>query len=190
MALGDFLTRSEYEPKQSHKFIVLMGSPTRLMVEAKSANKPKISFSVVELNAVDGQSVYYPASPSWDPITITFMAGGQDAMFQTKDTDVSRGIVELLSNAGYNRYGERQYKSDASDAFNTITIRQINRDGLMVEEWQLINPFFERIDFGELDYSSESLSEVTITIRYDHALVNFANGVPNSRGPSTFLQTQ
>ena len=69
-----------------------------------------------------------------------------------------------------------------------ITLRQINRDGLMVEEWILVNPFFESVDFGEMDYSSESLSEVSVTIRYDHAVVNFANGVPTSTGPSSFLQ--
>lgn len=188
MALGDFLTRSEYEPKQSHKFIVLMGNPLRLMIEAKTVNKPKLNFSVVELNNVDGTSVYYPASPSWDPVTIKFMAGGQDAMFGTEDTDVSRGLVELLSAAGYGLYGERQHKANAADALGLITIRQINRDGLMVEEWQLLNPFFESIDFGELDYSSETLSEVTAVIRYDHAVVNFANGVPQARNPSSFLQ--
>jgi len=188
MALGDFLTRSEYEPKQSHKFLVFLGEPWRLMVEAKSANKPKINFSIVELNAVDGTSVYYPASPSWDPVTIKFMAGGQDAMFKTQDTDVSRGIVELLAAAGYSKYGERQYKGSAADALGQITLRQINRDGLMVEEWILVNPFFESVDFGEMDYSLESLSEVSVTIRYDHAVVNFANGVPESSGPSSFLQ--
>lgn len=187
MALGDFLVRSEYEPKQNHKFIIFMGSPTRLMVEAKSVNKPKITFSVVELNAVDGTSIYYPASPSWDPVTIKFMAGGQDAMFATKDTDVSRGMVELLKNTGYDKYGERQYKADAADALNQITIRQINRDGLMVEEWLLINPFFESIDFGELDYSSDSLSEVTAVIRYDHAVVNYSDGVGRA---STFIPDQ
>ena len=187
MALGDFLTRSEYEPKQSYKFLVFMGEPWRLMVEAKSANKPKLNFNVVDLNNVDGTSVYFPASPRWDPVTIKFMAGGQDAMFKTENTDVSRGIIELLSAAGYNKYGERQYKGSAADALGQITLRQINRDGQMVEEWVLVNPFFESIDFGELDYSSEALSEVSVTFRYDHAYANFANGVPQSKGPSTFL---
>jgi len=186
MALGDFLTRSEYEPKQSHKFLISMGNPMRLMVEAKSVNKPKINFSVVELNNVDGTSVYYPASPSWDPVTIKFMAGGQDAMFQTENTDVSRGMVELLSAAGYSKYGERQYKGSAADAFGEIKIKQINRDGQMVEEWTLVNPFFESIDFGDLDYSSEALSEISVTIRYDHAFVHFANSPTRA---STFLPT-
>ena len=186
MALGDFLTRSEYEPKQRHKFLVSIGRETRRMVEAKSVNKPKLSFNVVELNSVDGTPTYYPASPSWNPVTIKFMAGGQDAMFQTENTDVSRGIVELLSAAGYNYYGQRQYKGDAADALGQITIKQINRDGQMVEEWTLVNPFFESIAFGDLDYSSEALSEITVSIRYDHAYVSFANSPTRS---TTFMPT-
>ena len=186
MALGDFLTRSEYEPKQKHKFLVIMGKEARRMVEAKSVNKPKLTFSVVELNAVDGTSIYYPASPTWDPVTIKFMAGGQDAMFQTENTDVSRGITELLQASGYLLYGERQYKGSAADALGQITIRQINRDGQMVEEWVLVNPFFESIDYGDLDYSSEALSEITVSIRYDHAYVSFANSPTRS---TTFIPT-
>ena len=90
MAFGDFLVQSHYEPKQNYRFIVQMGDPARIMWEAKTVNKPKLSFSVVELNNVDGTSVYYPASPSWDPLSITFMAGGSDSMLRTADTDVSR----------------------------------------------------------------------------------------------------
>ncbi len=187
MALGDFLIQSTYEPKQNYKFIVQMGSPARMMVEAKTASKPKLSFSVVELNNVDGTSVYFPASPSWDMVTLKFMAGGVDVMQATTDTDVSRGIMELLALSGYDKYGERQYKSDAADAFGEIIIRQINSDGNMVEEWTLINPFFESVSFGDLDYSSESLSEVTITVRYDHATVKLANGPSVVRAPTSFL---
>ena len=187
MALGDFLIQSTYEPKQNYKFIVQMGSPTRMMIEAKTVSKPKLNFSVVELNNVDGTSVYFPASPSWETVTLKFMAGGVDIMQETTDTDVSRGIVELLRLTGYDKYGERQYKSDAADAFGEILIRQINGDGNMVEEWTLINPFFESISFGDLDYSSDSLSEITITVRYDHATVRFANGPTVVAAPTIFL---
>jgi hypothetical protein len=188
MALGDFLIQSTYEPKQNYKFIVQMGNPARMMFEVKTASKPKLNFGVVTLNAVDGTSVHYPASPGWDPVTLKFMAGGIDVMQATKDTDVSRGMVELLINSGYDRYGERQYKSDTADAFSEILIRQINSDGNMIEEWSLINPFFESISFGDLDYSSDALSEVTVTIRYDHAEVKFADGPEVVREPTTFLR--
>ena len=187
MAFGDFLVQSHYEPKQNYRFIVQMGDPARIMWEAKTVNKPKLSFSVVELNNVDGTSVYYPPSPSWDPLTITFMAGGSDSMLRTADTDVSRGMIEILAACGYDKYGERQYKGSANDAFNQLVIRQLNSEGDLAEEWVLINPFFERIDFGELDYSSEDLSEVTITVRYDHATVRFANGPEIVDEPTTLI---
>ena len=187
MAFGEFLIEYGYEPKQNFRFIVQMGQPTRIMFEAKTVSKPKLKFSTVQLNNADGTTINFPASPEWDPVTIKFMAGGNDAMFQTENTDVSRGIVEMLAAAGYDKFGERQYKGNSVDAFNEILIRQLNREGGMIEEWSLINPYFENIDFGSLDYSSNELSDITVTIRYDHAVVKFADGSELVRSPTKFI---
>ena len=116
MSFGEFLTQTSYQPKRDNLFTVRLGNPIRLMFEAKTATKPKLEFGSIELNTVDGTSVYFPASPSWQPVTIVFMAGGVDNIFQTENTDVSRGIVEILAASGYEKFGDRQYKANSIEA--------------------------------------------------------------------------
>ena len=38
-----------------------------------------------------------------------------------------------------------------------------------VEEWELINPFIKAINYGDLDYASDDLLEITLTVAYDSA---------------------
>ena len=187
MSFGEFLTQTSYQPKRDNLFTVRLGSPIRLMFEAKTATKPKLEFGSIELNNVDGTSLYFPASPSWSPVTITFMAGGVDNMFRTENTDISRGIVEILKASGYDSFGQRQYKANSSDALGELAITQINGDGDLVEEWVLINPFIESVDFGDLDYSSDNLSQISVTFRYDHATVKYADGPTVVEAPAEFL---
>ena len=186
--MGNFFVDSAYEPKRNFRFTVTLGSPERLMFEAKTVNKPKLNFATVELNSVDGTSVYFPASPSWQPVTLTLTAGGVDDKFSTAKTDVSRGIVELLALSGYERYGDRIYKGNSADALGEVAITQINSAGSLVEEWTLINPYIESVDFGNLDYSSDDLSELTVTFRYDHAEVKYGNS-DRSTDNTEFIKT-
>ena len=49
-------------------------------------------------------------------------------------------------------------------------IDQIDENGLIIERWELVNPFITSIDFGgTLDYSSDEMNEVTVEITYDWA---------------------
>ena len=55
----------------------------------------------------------------------------------------------------------------------TITLNQYdsNPDGsnTPVETWQLHNPWITEVNFGSLDYSSDEMVEIELTIRYDWA---------------------
>ena len=50
-----------------------------------------------------------------------------------------------------------------------VVINQIDSDGYPVETWTLHKPFINKIGFGDLDYASEDLSEITLGITYDWA---------------------
>ena len=53
----------------------------------------------------------------------------------------------------------------------------------------LVNPFIESVDFGDLDYSSDNLSQISVTFRYDHATVKFAEGPTVVQAPTEFIKT-
>ena len=52
-----------------------------------------------------------------------------------------------------------------------IRIEQIDEDGMSLEEWTLNNGWVKELTFGDLDYSSDELTEVSMKIRYDWASV-------------------
>ena len=60
----------------------------------------------------------------------------------------------------------------------------------MVETWSLKNAFIQRAEFGNLDYASEEITNVTLTIQYDYAFIDVAkpNGgtsqIPSGGTPS------
>ena len=61
-------------------------------------------------------------------------------------------------------------KKDFADQIGTVFIDQIDENGLIIERWELMNPFITSIDFGgTLDYSSDEMNEVTVEITYDWA---------------------
>ena len=53
-------------------------------------------------------------------------------------------------------------------------ISQINGDGGTLEQWTLQNSWLKSVTLSGLDYSSDSLSEITVEIRYDFATLDVA----------------
>jgi hypothetical protein len=53
----------------------------------------------------------------------------------------------------------------------SITITKYNSDGDKLEAWTLIN-FIKAIKYGDLDYSSDELLEITLTVAYDSATLD------------------
>ena len=51
----------------------------------------------------------------------------------------------------------------------TVTISVLNAEGVAIEVWTLRNAFLKSAKFGDLDYSSDDLRTVEMTLRYDWA---------------------
>ena len=66
-------------------------------------------------------------------------------------------------------------KQDAVNALGGVIIQQIDSEGAPMETWTLWNPFITGVTYGDLSYEEDSLTEVTITIRYDWAVLETAN---------------
>ena len=61
-----------------------------------------------------------------------------------------------------------------------VVIKQISGDTTtapytsttIVEQWVLKRAWVKSVDFGELDYTSDDLINIELTIRYDWAVIN------------------
>jgi hypothetical protein len=182
-----FWSSAKPDPKRQYRFIVTIGDsntasadPNRIpQFVAKTVSKPKVSVTSIPHTYLDHE-FKYPGRVTWDPITITMVDPGGE-------TDIAVALMNRLGASGY-KYPDTSTdalislsKEGASDALGSVLISQLNAAGQTTEEWSLHNAFITNIDFGGLDYSSDDLSEISIELAYDWAVLNGANGVAVAR---------
>ena len=131
----------------------------------KSVTKPSFDITSNEYQLIN-HKFKYPGIVTWSDIDITIV--------DSKDLKKGKGLYGQLSKIGYNLDGSAV---DGIDKFNAIAqkpdtgwqIEQLGADGKPIETWKLINPWIKSVKFGDLDYSSDDLVDITITISYDSA---------------------
>jgi hypothetical protein len=162
------------DPKRGFRFRVqLQGTApgsalSGILWYAKKASKPSVSFSEASHNYLN-HTYYWPARTEWSEVDITFV--------DPVEPDVGGSLADLLIAAGYRIPGginagtdfSSVSKSDSVGALGTVLVEQIDEDGNAVEEWTLNNGWVKEITFGDLDYGSDDLTEVTLKVRYDWA---------------------
>ena len=161
------------DPKRGFRFRVqFRGGGSRslngILWYAKKASKPSVSFSEAS-NQYLNHTYYWPARTEWSEVDITFV--------DPVEPDVGGSLADLLIAAGYRIPGginadtdfSSVSKSDSVGALGTVLVEQIDEDGNAVEEWTLNNGWIKEITFGDLDYGSDDLTEVTLKVRYDWA---------------------
>ena len=79
--------------------------------------------------------------------------------------NIPAGFASLIPNVGLSNPS----KSTSVDALGEVKIDQIDSEGNSVETWTLNNAWIKDIAFGDLDYTQEALTEITMTVRYDWA---------------------
>ena len=59
--------------------------------------------------------------------------------------------------------------SQAKSGVQNIKISQLTPDGIVNEEWTLVNPLIKSIKFGDLTYDSDEAVEYQLEVAYDYA---------------------
>ena len=167
-AIGTFWTTGPgRDPKRAYRFRVQFGGTGNLWY-AKKATKPSISITESSHQYLN-HTFYWPAKTEWNEIDITFV--------DPVDPDLAGDLVTTIQDAGYkipagtvdNSEFATPSKAGFVDATGTIIIEQIDEAGEMLEKWTLNHAWIKEVTFGDLDYGSEDLTEVTVKFRYDWA---------------------
>jgi hypothetical protein len=152
---------------------------------AKKAEKPQLSFTESTHNYLN-HTYYWPARAEWNEVTITLV--------DPVDPDLAGNLVESIVAMGYQipgGIGDDQFKTiskkGATSQFgggtdqtaDDVRIIQIDEAGNPLETWTLRHAWIKEVTFGELDYGSEDLTEVTIKFRYDWAQFASGDSEPN-----------
>ena len=158
------------DPKRAYRFRVqFAGTGADYRWYAKKATKPTFTMTESSHQYLN-HTYYWPAKTEWNEVDITFV--------DPVDPDFATELVDLLEAAGYQipagidqTAGHFNTPSKKSFVENTgaIIVEQINEEGEILEQWQLNNAWVKEVTFGDLDYGSEDLTEITVKFRYDWA---------------------
>ena len=148
-----------FEPKLKNRFIMnIDGIPAYVI---KTANRPQITFDEVELNHMNVKR-FVKGKGTWEPVEFTLYDPVVPSAAQAVMEWVRLSHESVTGRDGYSDF----YKKD-------VTINVLGPVGDIVEEWTLKGAFITSANFNDLDFSSSDPAEVTVSLRYDYAILQF-----------------
>ena len=148
-----------FEPKLKNRFIMnIDGIPAYLI---KAANRPILESDEVILEHMN-VTRYVKGKSRWQPIDIT--------LYDPVVPSAAQAVMELVrlsheSVTGRDGYADF-YKKD-------VTMNMLGPVGDVVEEWVLKGCFIESATFNDLDFASSDPVDVTLSLKYDYAVLQF-----------------
>ena len=148
-----------FEPKLKNRYVMnLNGLPAYLV---KTMARPSITFEEVELHHINVKR-YVHGKATWEPIEIT--------LYDPVVPSAAQGVMEWIrlhheSVTGRDGYSDF-YKKD-------IDFQVLGPVGDVVEEWKLKGAFIQAANFNDLDYSSSDPVDISLTLQYDYAILQF-----------------
>ena len=148
-----------FEPKLKNRFIMeIDGIPAYLI---RAGNRPTINFETVELHHMNIVR-YVKGKGQWQTLDITLydpiVPSGAQAVMEW----VRLGHESVTGRNGYSDF----YKKD-------VTFNVLGPVGDKIEEWTLKGAYIENANFGDMDFASSDAVEITLTLRYDYAILQF-----------------
>ena len=162
--MADFIDPNEifftpFEPKLSNRFIMeIDGIPAYLV---KTTGRPNITLNEVALDHINVKR-YVKGKAECQQLTVTLYdpivpSGAQSVMEWVRLHHES-----VTGRDGYSDF----YKKD-------ITFNVLGPVGDKVEEWTLKGAFIQAATFSDMDYSATNVSDISLTLRYDYAILQF-----------------
>jgi hypothetical protein len=127
----------------------------------KASGKPSMDQGEVVLDHINVQR-YVKGKTVWESLDITLYDPIVPSAAQAVMEWVRLHHESATGRDGYSSF----YKKD-------ITLRQLSPLGEVIEEWILHGTYIKSAKFGDLDWASEDPVEITMTLRYDWAFLNF-----------------
>ena len=156
----DFWNKAySWEPKKQHQFIMAIdGIPAYLI---KSAAKPSIANGEIALDHINVQR-YVKGKSVWSTLAIS--------LYDPIVPSAAQAVMEWIRLHHESATGRDGYSSFYK---KEIKLRQLSPLGEIIEEWILHGTYITDANFGSLDWSTEDIVNIELTLRYDWAFLNF-----------------
>lgn len=148
-----------WEPKKAHQFILsIEGIPAYLV---KASAKPSMTNGEIALDHINVQR-YVKGKSVWNTITVS--------MYDAIVPSGAQAVMEWVRLHHESATGRDGYSTFYK---KNITLQQLSPLGEVIEEWSLKGAFITESNFGQLDWSTEEVVMIEMTLRYDYALLNY-----------------
>ena len=153
---------------------------------AKTVTKPSFQVAAAEHKYLN-HTFYYPGSVTWQDVTLTLVDPGDTSEAGDQTMALSRFLEKggYTIPAGANKW-QSLTKAKMVGAIQKVLIEQLNADGIAIESWTLNNAFITDAKFGDLEYGSDELTELSVTLKYDWASCETKN--PDKEGKTRVFQ--
>ena len=148
-----------FEPKLKNRYLFQIdGIPAYLV---KTGNRPTIEFEEVTLEHMNVKR-YVKGKGAWAELEITLYDPVVPSAAQAVMEWVRLSHESVTGRDGYSDF----YKKD-------VTIQVLGPVGDIVEEWKLKGAWCKSANFGDLAFESNDPAEITLSLRYDYAILQF-----------------
>ena len=150
---------TNFEPKMKNRYIMEIDGIASYLI--KTANRPSIQFEPVVLDHINVKRKL-KGKGEWQDIEITLYdpivpSGAQQVMEWVRTSHES-----ITGRDGYADF----YKKD-------VDIYMLGPVGDKIENWKLKGAFINSAVFNDLDWASNDPSEITLTLSYDYAILEY-----------------
>ena len=148
-----------FEPKTQNRFVFnIDGIPAYTI---KAANRPTITFEEIALSHMNVKR-YIKGRGEWQTLDITLYDPIVPSAAQAVMEWVRLSHESVTGRDGYSDF----YKKDCN-------IQLLGPVGDIVEEWTLKGAFITSANFGALSFDASDQTDITVTLRYDYAILQF-----------------
>jgi hypothetical protein len=165
MAFWSNVTDTTKDPKRNFRFKITISSIKDSIWYAKTCDKPSFTIETTEHQYLN-HTFYYPGAVKWQTVSLT--------MVDPSDPDVTATVASIITQSNYKIPGNAgdmttMTKASAVSALGDVVIQQLNGAGISIESWTLRNAFITEAKFGSLEYGSDDLTTLDLTLQYDWA---------------------
>jgi hypothetical protein len=164
MAAGELLEPNDimfrnWEPKLKNRFVMNIQGINAYLV--KAMNRPSLESEEVILEHMN-VTRYIKGKSRWQPIDITLYDPVVPSAAQQVIEWIRLGHESVTGRDGYSDF----YKKN-------ITFQLVGPVGDVVEEWELWGTYIQTANFGDLSFEDTTPVEITLTLKYDYAVLKF-----------------
>ena len=148
-----------FEPKLKNRFIMQIDGINAYLI--KSMNRPSIESDEVVLEHMN-VTRYVKGKSRWQPLEIMLY----DPVVPSAAQQVMEWVrLHHESVTGRDGYADFYKKN--------VTFNVLGPVGDVVEEWELKGCYIQSANFGDLAFDASDPVEITLTLKYDYAILKF-----------------